>query len=166
LHFLRSAAVDLSASSERDVVSAACVITRIKIIQKSQVPNFCVCCAKIRQRRGARVIHMCVCLNCPLPVHVNKYAPRAAPLCRMRKTVSLLYYINVVLAVTARAYAVCAFLPVSRPSQCATGGKKLRICMSWLAVQCANFVAHSCTAQKKIVRQCERKETQCSRFTL
>jgi hypothetical protein len=45
--------------------------------------------AKIRQRRGARVIHMLyVCLNCPLPVHVNKYAPRAPPLCGMRKTVS------------------------------------------------------------------------------
>jgi hypothetical protein len=86
--------------------------------------------AKIRQRRGARVIHMLyVFLNCPLPVHVNKYAPRAAPLCGMRKTVSLSYYINVVLAGGdgERFFAGVASL---RPSQCATSGS-LRICMSW-----------------------------------
>lgn len=69
---------------ERDV---ECVITlKFRLFKRARCPisaYVCVCVSAvffiyIFAPLCTCVIHMCVCLNCRLPVHVNKYAPRAA----------------------------------------------------------------------------------------
>lgn len=71
---------------ERDV---ECVITlKFRLFKRARCPisaYVCVCVclpffSYIYLHRCARVWFtcVCVCLNCRLPVHVNKYAPRAA----------------------------------------------------------------------------------------
>lgn len=104
-----------------------CVITLYEFRFYSKEPGAHAICASAALKFSSAAVHVwftcCMCLNCPLPVHVNKYAPRAAPLCGMRKTVSLLYILYKCCAGWRRrrasVYAVCAFLPASRPSQCA-----------------------------------------------